>query len=97
MPAKSSGFLMSCLGKKAIPPLGHSAIALSMASCSVGAHEMWIWSIFGAAAGSLPTSRAPSSNLPQIMPIFSSAAPTVMIPSANLPVFLALTGPAVAT
>ena len=58
---------------------------------------MWIWSIFGAPDGSLPASRAPSSNLPQIMPIFSSAAPTVMIPSANLPVFLALTGPAVAT
>ena len=47
--------------------------------------------------GSLPASRAPSSNLSQSMPIFSSAAPTVIIPSASLPVRLALTGPAVAT
>ena len=58
---------------------------------------MWIWRSIGAAVGSLPTSRAPSANFSRIMPIFSSAAPTVMIPSANLPVFLALTGPAVAT
>ena len=88
---------MSCFGKKAMPPFGHSTSAFSVASSSVGAHEMWIWSSFGAPVGSLPTSRAPSSNLPQIMRIFSSAAPTVMIPSANLPVFFALTGPAVAT
>ena len=49
MPSKSSGFLMSCFGKKAIPPFGHSTIAFSigfLARC--GAHEMWIWSSFGA-------------------------------------------------
>ena len=48
-------------------------------------------------SGSLPASRAPSSNLANSPPIFSSGAPTVMMPSANLPVFLALIGPAVAT
>ena len=95
--AKSSGFLMSCFGK------GHPAVGPlvdrvpSTASSSVGAQETWIWSIFGVPSGSLPASRAPSSNLSQSIPIFSSAAPTVIIPSANLPVFLALTGPAVAT
>ena len=48
-------------------------------------------------SGSLPASRAPSANLSNSPPIFSSGAPTVMMPSANLPVFLALIGPAVAT
>ena len=94
--AKSSGFLMSCFGK-GMPPFGHSRTALSTASSSVGAQDTWIWSSFGLPAGSLPASRAPSSNFSQSMPIFSSAAPTVIIPSANLPVRLALTGPAVAT
>ena len=94
--AKSSGFLMSCLGND-IPPFGHSTIAFWTASSSVRAHDTWIWSILGDREGSLPASRAPSSYLPQSIPIFSSAAPTVMIPSANLPAFLALTGPAVAT
>ena len=94
--AKSSGFRMSCLGN-GIPPFGHSRIALSMASWSVRAQETWIWSSFGIAVGSLPASRAPSSNFSQSIPIFSSAAPTVIIPSANLPVRFALSGPAVAT
>ena len=94
--AKSSGFLMSCFGN-GIPPFGHSRTAFSTASSSVGAQETWIWSSFGDVVTSLPASLAPSSNLSQSIPIFSSAAPTVMIPSANLPVFLALTGPAVAT
>ncbi len=96
MAAKSSGFLMSCLGK-GIPPFGHSRTALLVASSSVGAQLTWTWSSFGIPAGSLPASRAPSSNLPQSIPIFSSAAPTVIIPSANRPVFFALSGPAVAT
>ena len=87
---------MSCLGK-AIPPFGHSRSALSIATSGSGAQERWIWRIFGLPAGSLPASRAPSSNFSHSIPIFSSAAPTVIIPSANLPVFLALTGPAVAT
>ena len=45
----------------------------------------------------LPASAQPSSHFSQSILIFSSAAPTVIIPSANFPVFLALTGPAVAT
>ena len=48
-------------------------------------------------SGSLPASRAPSANLSNSPPIFSSGAPTVMMPSACLPVRLALIGPAVAT
>ncbi len=94
--AKSSGFRMSCFGK-GIPPFGHSRIALASASSSVGAQLTWTWRSLGIETGSLPASRAPSSNLPQSIPIFSSAAPTVIIPSANRPVFFALTGPAVAT
>ena len=94
--AKSSGFLMSCLGK-GIPPLGHSTMAFWTASSSVRAQETWICSSLGEVVTSLPASFAPSSYLSQSIAIFSSAAPTVMIPSANLPVFLALIGPAVAT
>ena len=51
--AKSSGFLMSCLGK-AMPPFGHSLTAWSMASSSVGAHETWIWSSLGVPSGPCP-------------------------------------------
>ena len=76
---------------------GHGSGAWSIACSAVRAHERWIWSILGIVVGSLPASRAPSANLSQSIPIFSSAAPTVIIPSANLPVRLALTGPAVAT
>ena len=53
--AKSSGFLMSCFGK-AMPPFGHSRIALSRASSSVGAQLTWSWRSFGTAG--LPASRA---------------------------------------
>ena len=48
-------------------------------------------------AGSLPASRAPSSNASKRASIFSAGAPTVMMPSASAPVLLAVSGPAVAT
>ncbi len=80
-----------------MPPFGHSRTAFAAASSSVRAQLTWICSSFGIPAGSLPASRAPSSNLPHSIPIFSSAAPTVIMPSASLPVFFALSGPAVAT
>ena len=87
---------MSALGNF-MPPLGHSVIALASASSSVGAQDRCSCSTLGIVSGSLPASRAPSANLANRPPIFSSGAPTVMMPSANLPVRLALTGPAVAT
>ena len=87
---------MSCLGK-GIPPFGHSRSALWIASRSFRAHETCSCSTFGFPIGSLPASRAPSSNLSQSITIFSSAAPTVIMPSAYLPVRFALNGPAVAT
>ena len=47
--------------------------------------------------GSFPASRAPSSNFPNSIEIFSSGAPTVIRPSTCRPARLAVTGPAVAT
>ena len=76
-----------------MPPLGHSVIAFASASSSVGAHDRCSWSTLGIVSGSLPASRAPSANLANSPPIFSSGAPTVMRPSANRPVFFAVIGP----
>ena len=86
---------MSCLGNF-IPPLGHSTIALVIASSSVGAQERWSWRMYLKSFGSLPASRQPSSHFWRIISSFDSGAPTVIRPSAYWPVFLAVTGPAVA-
>ncbi len=80
-----------------MPPFGHSVIALARASSSVGAQDRCSWSTFGMVDGSLPASRAPSSNRSKSPAIFSSGAPTVISPSACRPARLAVTGPAVAT
>ncbi len=71
--AKSSGLRMSCLGK-AIPPFGHSLMAMSVASSSVCAQLMCSCRIFGMFVGSLPASRAPRSLFSHSSLSFASAA-----------------------
>src|SRR5215218_3439402 len=83
--AKSSGFLMSALGK-GIPPLGHSLTACCSASFWSSAQETWSCIMRGISEGALSALRAPSSNFSIRFFIFSSGAPTVMMPSQNSPV-----------
>ena len=108
-PSKSSGrtSLAICSkssGRADVLPSGTScrrsatrSIAFASASSSVGGPGQVQLQDLRHRVGSLPASRAPSANFSNSPPIFSSGAPTVMRPSAYLPVFLAVTGPAVAT